>query len=276
MKPGEVILLENLRFYPAEEKPEKDPAFAKKLASFADIYVDDAFGSAHRAHSSVTEVPKYFGPNKAIGFLMEKEVAALTQLTDNPERPFVAILGGAKLSTKLNLVESLVAKADKILIGGAMAYTYFKAAGLQVGDSLVEEGIIPFSSDKIVLPVDVVAIKNEEPKQFSVPPGIADGYEGMDIGPETVKRFQKEIAAAKTIFWNGPLGKFEDPRFSNGTFAIMNALAASPAYTVIGGGDSLAAAQISGKGGSIDHLSTGGGASLEFLEKGSLPGIDIL
>ncbi|MCB1113504.1 MAG: phosphoglycerate kinase [Chlamydiia bacterium] len=275
LKPGEVLLLENLRFNPAEENPDLDPGFAKELASVADVYVNDAFGTAHRKHSSVTEVPKYFR-QKAAGFLMEKEIEVLKRLMENPTRPFVVILGGIKLSTKLGVVKALSDKADKILIGGAMAYTYLKDRGVKVGDSLVENDVEPFKTDKIELPIDVVAEKHGETATFSVKEGIPDGYQGMDIGPETTKRFCDEILKAKTVFWNGPMGKFEDPRFSNGTFGVMQALADTDAYTLIGGGDSLLAAKESGLSEKIDHLSTGGGASLKFLEKGSLPGVESL
>lgn len=275
LEPSEVLLLENLRFYPAEEDPKSDPSFAEHLAALADVYVNDAFGTAHRAHSSVTEVPKHFR-DKRLGFLMQKEVDVLNKLLDHPESPFVVILGGVKLSTKLGVVKAMTEKADIVLIGGAMAFTYLKKNGVSVGDSIVEPDIKPVKSKKILLPVDFICEKHEQTKVFTAEEGIPEGYKGVDIGPKTLKLFQEEILKAKTVFWNGPMGMFEDPRFSEGTFGVMRALAETEAYTVIGGGDSLLAAAESGLSDKVDHLSTGGGASLKYLEKGELPGITAL
>ena len=275
LKPGEVVLLENLRFNPAEENPEKDPEFTKNLAKLADIYVDDAFGSAHRPHSSITEVPKYFGKNKAAGFLLEKEISFLGAVLTNPERPFVSIVGGAKISTKIGVLEALARKADKVLIGGAMAYTLLKAKGFKVGSSLVEEGA-SLPKGNFILPIDFVCEKEGEIQIFSVKEGIPDGFKGMDIGPESIELFKNEIKGTKTLFWNGPLGVFEDDRFAEGTNKVAKAIAQLSAITIIGGGDTVSALEKSGLANQITHLSTGGGASLEYIELGSLPGIDIL
>lgn len=276
LQKGDVLLLENLRFCTAEENPESDLTFAQKLAGYGEVYIDDAFGSAHRAHSSISEVPKYFKGARGVGFLMEKELQFLGKSLRSPKRPFVAILGGSKISTKLGILKSLSEKADRVLVGGAMAFTLLKAKGKKIGASLVEEGVEVFKSEKFVLPLDFVCEKEGELKIFDVESGIDEGWKGFDIGPKTIEIFINEIKLAKTIFWNGPLGMFEDERFSKGTTQILKAVANSESLSIVGGGDSLAAVHKSGLAEKFSHLSTGGGASLEFIEFGSLPGIEAL
>lgn len=291
LRPKEVVLLENLRFYEAEENPEKDPSFAQKLASYGDVYVDDGFGAMHRAHSSVTEVPKYFPKKSAAGFLVEKELSYLSTLIENPKRDFYALIGGSKISTKMGVLISLLHKVDALFVGGAMAYTFFKAQGFDIGDSLYEEdqispakNILEACTKKKIplhLPVDIVAAKefNEkaEAKVFPIQDGgIAKGWQGMDIGPQTIQTWKPLLLKAKTLFWNGPLGVFEFKKFSKGTEAIAKILSENRGVTIVGGGDSLAAIQNFGLKEKFTHLSTGGGASLEFLEFGTLPGIEAL
>jgi len=281
-KPGDVLLLENLRFYAEEEK--NDPEFARKLAKLADVYVNDAFGTAHRAHASTAGVAAYL-PAVA-GFLMEKEIQFLGEAIQNPQRPFVAILGGAKISDKIGVIENLLAKADTLLIGGGMANTFLKAKGYQMGDSLVEEGSVQLAAEllqkggsKLVLPVDVViadAFSAEAKSQVVSADSVPAGWRVLDIGPKSVELFAGKIKGAKTVVWNGPMGVFEFPPFAKGTFAIAKALADSGATTIIGGGDSVAAVEQSGLADRITHISTGGGASLEFLEGKELPGIAVL
>lgn len=282
LKPGEILVLENTRFYAGEEKNDTD--LAKQFASLADIYVNDAFGSAHRAHSSTEGVARFL-PAVA-GFLMEKEIQYLGQAISDPQRPFVAILGGAKISDKIGVIRNLLAKADSILIGGAMANTFFKAEGYPMGDSLVENEVLDLAKEllkeggtKIRLPKDVVvacgSIENAEIKVMPVGP-VADGCRALDIGPESVESFAKVIKGAKTVVWNGPMGLFEDQRFAKGTFGVAQALADSQATTIVGGGDSAAAIQQSGLADKITHISTGGGASLEMLEGLPLPGVAAL
>ncbi len=282
LKPGDVLVLENTRFHPEEEK--NDPELSQKMASLADLYVNDAFGSAHRAHSSTEGVTKYL-PGVA-GFLMEKEIQYLSKAIEEPKRPFVAILGGAKISDKIGVIKNLLTKADQILIGGGMANTFFKAQGYPVADSLVEEEaldtareLLAQGSSKLHLPVDVVIADKFEDgaasKVMSMGP-IPDGWRILDIGPETVKAFGKVVAAAGTVVWNGPMGVFEFPNFAKGTFGVANAVAESKAISVIGGGDSVAAIQQSGLTDKITHISTGGGASLEMLEGLALPGVAAL
>jgi phosphoglycerate kinase len=282
LKPGEVLVLENTRFHPEEEK--NDMGMAKQLASLADIFVNDAFGSAHRAHAS-TEGVTHFLPSVA-GFLMEKEIQYLGQAIANPKRPFVAILGGAKVSDKIGVIKNLLTKADFILIGGGMANTFFKAQGYPVADSLVEDEaletakeLIKSGGQKLRLPVDVVLGDKFDAeaamKTMSVGP-IPDGWRILDIGPETVKAYSKVIEAAGTVVWNGPMGVFEFSKFATGTFGIAKAIAASKAVSIIGGGDSVAAIQESGLADKITHISTGGGASLEMLEGLELPGVAAL
>ncbi|MFZ5908436.1 MAG: phosphoglycerate kinase [Chloroflexota bacterium] len=282
LTPGEVLLLENTRFHPEEEK--NNPEMAKKLAALADVYVNDAFGSAHRAHASTEGVAKFL-PAVA-GFLLEKEIKYLGQAVANPEKPFVAILGGAKISDKIGVIKNLLAKADSILIGGGMANTFFKAQGYPVGDSLVEDEaldtareILAQAGAKFRLPVDVVIADKFEAeathKTMAVGP-IPDGWRILDIGPETMAHYAAVVKAAKTVVWNGPMGVFEFPAFAKGTFAIAQAAAGSGAVTIVGGGESVAAVQQSGLADKITHISTGGGASLEMLEGLVLPGVAAL
>ena len=282
LKPGEILVLENTRFYPGEEK--NDQGLAQQFASLADIFVMDAFGSAHRAHSSTEGVARYL-PAVA-GFLMEKEIQYLGQAISDPKRPFVAILGGAKISDKIGVIRNLLTKSDAILIGGAMANTFFAAQGYPMGDSLVEKDVLDLAKEllkeggtKIRLPVDVLIAnsmdENAETKVMSVGE-IPAGWRILDVGPETVENFGKVIKGAKTVVWNGPMGMFEVPAFSKGTFGVAKAVADSQATSIVGGGDSAAAIQQSGLADKITHISTGGGASLEMLEGIALPGVAAL
>lgn len=294
MKERDVILLENVRFYPEEEA--NDPDFAKKLASLADVYVNDAFGTAHRAHASTAGVAHYL-PAVA-GFLMKKEIDYLSKVITNPDRPFVAILGGVKVSDKITVIDNLLEKVDALLIGGAMTYTFLVAKGYDVGNSMVDEPGIELAKQAmekakskgvdLELPVDTVEV--ELGKDYDIKSGIPQdvnmavrptdamlpGYRGLDIGPETVKIYSEKIKSAKTVVWNGPMGVFEDPRFAQGTYAIAKAMAESSATTVVGGGDSAAAVEQMGLADKMSHVSTGGGASLEFLEGKELPGVAAL
>ncbi len=285
MEEGGVLLLENLRFYSEEEKNEE--SFSKALASLCDVYVNDAFGTAHRAHAS-TEGMTRFVKIVAAGFLMMKEVESLERALINPQNPYVAILGGAKVSDKIGVIQNLLNKVTTLLIGGGMAYTFLKAEGFQIGKSLVEEDQVEFSLNliekakgkvKFLLPSDHIAaeqmdiqakrgiVKNDQ---------IPSSWVCLDIGPETVKIFSEEIQSAKTIVWNGPMGVFEMEPFSQGTFGIAKAIANSSAFSIVGGGDSVAAVNKAGVAEKINHISTGGGASLEFLEGKKLPGIEAL
>jgi len=279
LKPGEILVLENTRFHPEEEK--NDPELAKKMASMADIYVNDAFGSAHRAHASTEGVAHYL-PAVA-GFLMEKEIQYLGQAIANPKHPFIAILGGAKISDKIGVIRNLLIKADQVLIGGGMANTFFKAQGYQVGDSLYEEEaldtarqLLQSGTTQLQLPVDVVIgdrFDAEAEKKIMAMASVPDGWRILDIGPETVAKFGKTLTGAGTIVWNGPMGVFEFPRFAEGTLGVAKAVAASKAVSIIGGGDSVAAINQAGLADQITHISTGGGASLEMLEGLDLPGL---
>ncbi|MDR0361449.1 MAG: phosphoglycerate kinase [Planctomycetota bacterium] len=298
LKPGEAMMLENVRFRPEEEllnkyakqddeTKAKIDDFTKELASFGDIYVNDAFGTAHRAHASTQGVTKYIGTNVA-GFLMEKEVKYFGDTLAAPERPFLAILGGAKVSDKVLVIENLLEKVDALIIGGAMAYTLMKAAGEKVGISRVEEDKLDLAKDvlekaeaktvKLLLPVDHVCARKFDIDQpdgtFDI---IPDDMMGLDIGPKSIKIFTDEIAKARTIVWNGPMGVFEKPAFSTGTFALCRAIAENEAaVSIIGGGDSVSAVNKSGLADKMTHISTGGGASLEFLEGKVLPGVAAL
>jgi phosphoglycerate kinase len=287
---GGAVLLENLRFHPEEEK--NDPAFAAELASLADLYVDDAFGAAHRAHASVEAVTRVL-PRAAAGLLMERELQYLGHALESPDRPFVAILGGAKVSDKLEVIENLVGKVDRLIIGGAMAYTFFKSRGLPVGRSLVEDDKLDEARRieaevrkgaprhvRLELPTDhVVADKLDAAAAHEVlkvgDPAIGDRL-GLDIGPETISRYRAAIADAKTVVWNGPMGVFEIPAFAAGTRAVADAVASVKGTTIIGGGDSIAAVNQAGVADRITHISTGGGASLEFLGGRTLPGVAAL
>jgi phosphoglycerate kinase len=269
---GKVRLLENLRFHPEEEKPTE--SFVVGLAKLGDVYVNDAFGTAHRKHASTYEIAKYF-PGKAVaGFLMEKEVEALGTLLKNPKRPFYAVLGGAKISSKIGLVEALLDKVDGLFLGGAMAFTFLKAKGWEIGKSLFEPEFVEkakgmLSNPKIHLPTDVMG---DDGKIYA---GNVSG-QGMDVGPKTIEEWGKALGRATTVFWNGPLGVFEKAGFEKGTKEMAELLARSGAKVIVGGGDSVAAIQQMGLGDKFYHLSTGGGAALEFLEYGHLPGIDAL
>jgi phosphoglycerate kinase len=284
---SKVVLLENLRFHAEEEK--NDPAFAAELAELADLYVDDAFGSAHRAHASVEGMVKLL-PKAAAGLLMEKELQYLGHAVEHPERPFVAILGGAKVSDKIEVIENLLGKVDALLIGGAMAYTFFKAQGLPVGKSLVEDDRIDSAKSivaaakakqvRLLLPVDhVVAPRLEAGVPSEVlavgDAAIADRM-GLDIGPKTIEAYTSVLATAKTVVWNGPMGVFEIDDFAKGTLAVAEAVASVKGTTVIGGGDSVAAIHKAGVASRVSHISTGGGASLEFLGGTVLPGVAAL
>jgi phosphoglycerate kinase len=285
LAPGNVLLLENLRFHPEEEK--NDPTFATQLAKLCDVYVNDAFGAAHRAHASTVGIVSYVKASAA-GFLMHKEIESLHHALTQAEKPYVAIVGGAKISDKIELIENFISIADTILIGGAMAYTFFRAKGIETGKSLVEVDKIDLAKQlmtkasqrnvSIELPVDhvvaagldsqdstVTSVKNTPPDRM-----------GLDIGPETVRRYSEIIRKAKTIVWNGPMGVFENPKFAQGTFAIARVVAEVSAFSIVGGGDSAAAVAQSGVESRITHISTGGGASLEFLSGQKLPGVEVL
>jgi phosphoglycerate kinase len=282
LKPGQILLLENTRFHKGETT--NDPDMAEEMASYADVFVNDAFGTAHRAHASNVGVADYI-PAVA-GFLLEKEIRYLGQAIENPKRPFIAILGGAKVSDKIGVIQNLLQKADIILIGGGMANTFFKAQGYPVGDSLVEDNSLEIArklledgDDKLRLPVDVVIANafdaNAESKIINMGP-IPDGWRILDVGPKTIRSYSKVLGDSGTIVWNGPMGVFEFPEFSKGTFDLAQAVAASPADSIIGGGDLVAAVNQSGLADRVTHISTGGGASLEMLEGKVLPGLAAL
>ena len=290
MKDGEVILLENVRFHKEEEK--NDPEFAKALASLAEVYVNDAFGTAHRAHASTEGVSHYLHPSVA-GYLIGKELSVMGGALEHAEKPFVAILGGAKVADKISVIENLIEKVDTLIIGGGMAYTFLKAKGYGVGKSLLDESRIDYCKDmmakaeakgvKILLPVDTVCIK-EFPSPIDAPVDtvtvdadqIPDDMEGCDIGPKTCELFADTVKAAKTVIWNGPMGVFENPVLAKGTLVVAQALADSDAVTIVGGGDSAAAITQMGFADKVTHVSTGGGASMEFLEGTTLPGVACL
>jgi phosphoglycerate kinase len=289
LKPGEVLLLENLRFHNEEEK--NDEAFAKELASLGEVYVNDAFGTAHRAHASTEGVARFLKPAVA-GFLMRKEIEYLGRAVGNPARPYVAILGGAKISGKIDVIQNLMPRIDGLVIGGGMAFTFFRAQGLEVGDSLVEQEKVVLAKQildeakakqkRLILPVDcVIADKMDNDAQRKVVSvnKIPSGWRGLDIGPETVKIINIELHRARTIVWNGPMGVFEMPNFAHGTMEVAKLLAEvtrAGAITIVGGGDSAAAIAQAGLETAVSHVSTGGGASLEFLEGKILPGLAAL
>ena len=285
LKEGEIMLLENVRFH--REETDNDPEFAKKLASMAEIYVNDAFGAAHRAHASTAGIAAYLPA--VSGFLIEKELTVLGNAINNPERPFMAILGGAKVSDKIGVIDSLLDKVDTLMIGGGMAYTFFKAQGYSVGNSLCEEEKTGLALDamekakqkgvKLLLPVDTKVGKEFKPDTESKTVAwtdIPDGWEGFDIGEKTIEMFKNELKNAKTVIWNGPVGLFEFDQFAIGTNEIAKTLADLDATTIIGGGDSGAAVAKAGLADKMTHICTGGGASLEFLEGKKLPGIECL
>ena len=284
---GEIVLMENVRFHPGETK--NDPEFSKQLAELGDVYVNDAFGSSHRAHSSVAGITEYLQP-AAAGFLLEKEIDYLDNTVNNPERPFVAVLGGAKVSDKIGVIENLITKVDTIIIGGGMTYTFYKALGLSIGKSLLEEDKVSLAKElmekakannvELLLPGDSVVGKefdnNTETKVVLKDDGIQEGWMGLDIGPDTAKLYSDEIKNAKTVIWNGPMGVFEMENFARGTFAVaasMGEATKNGAITIIGGGDSASAIKKAGLEETVSHVSTGGGASLEYLEGIELPGI---
>jgi len=287
MPEGSVLLLENVRFY--EEEEANDSKFAEKLAKHADLYVNDAFGTAHRAHASTEGVTKYLSPNVA-GFLLQKELDYLDGAVSKPVRPFAAIVGGSKVSSKIGVIESLLAKCDKLFLGGGMIFTFYKAQGLKTGTSLVEEDKVALATElmakakakgvKIILPTDVLLADKfaaDAKTQVVKANAIPDGWMGLDIGPESVKMFQEELKECKTVIWNGPMGVFEIDAFAKGTFAIADTLAnMKGATTIIGGGDSVAAVEKAGLADKMSHISTGGGASLELLEGKVLPGVAAL
>ncbi len=286
LKPSQIILLENLRFDSGEEKNDRE--FAQALASFSDIYINDAFGASHRAHASIVALPELM-QKRGIGFLMQKEIEMLDTVRMNPQHPFMTILGGAKVSDKIDVIEAMMDKVDVLVIGGAMAYTFLAAQKLQIGSSLVERDKIGFAAEllqraqlrkkRILLPIDhriTRAVHDIESLKVTETAAIPDGWMGVDIGPRTVELYAAEIARAKTIFWNGPMGVFETPSFATGTFAVAKAITESEALSVVGGGDSAAAAHASGLAEKFSHISTGGGASLEYLRGDRLPGVEAL
>ncbi|NPV71860.1 MAG: phosphoglycerate kinase [Firmicutes bacterium] len=282
MNDGDVVLLENVRFHPGEEK--NDESFAKALASLAEVYVNDAFGAAHRAHASTAGVAKFL-PAVA-GFLMEKEVEALSRVLESPARPFVAVLGGAKVSDKIGVLENLTGKADALILGGGMANTFLRSRGYSMGKSLVEEDKLGVaasviekasrSGTEVMLPTDFIVAEKMEAGAATrtvVADAVPDGWMALDIGPKSAAAFAEAIKGARTVFWNGPMGVFEIEQFSKGTVAVANAIAGSGAMSVVGGGDSVAAVEKAGVAEKMGHISTGGGASLEFVEGRELPGV---
>lgn len=285
LKSGEACILENIRFEPGEE--QNDPEFAKKLASFADVFVNDAFGTCHRAHASTVGIAKYLP--SAVGFLIEKEVSVMTNVLQNPKHPFVSILGGAKVSDKIGVINNLLDKVDILIIGGGMSYTFTNALGYSVGTSLCESDKLTLAKDmmakakekgvKLILPLDIKVGKDYEPNtesQIVDADKIPDGWMGLDIGPKTAKFFSEAISGAGTIIWNGPMGVSEWDNFANGTLSVAKAIAASGAISIIGGGDSAAAVYKLGFADKMTHISTGGGASLQFLEGKPLPGLEAI
>lgn len=290
LAPGQILLLENLRFHAGEEHPEQEPFFAGALAELGDVYINDAFACSHREHSSISQLPTFFPGKAAAGFLLEKEIDYLGSTLKNPARPFCAILGGSKISTKFKVIESLMQQADLLLIGGGMAFNFLKAENVAIGSSLYEPDFLGVAREildvstqskcRILLPVDLVIAQtltaNAPTKVVSLQEGIPEGWKGVDIGPATVKLYKEELKNAATIFWNGPMGIFEIPSFDQGTKGIAEALSSSSATTIVGGGDSVAAVEKWKLGEKMSHLSTGGGASLEYIQFGTLPGIESL
>lgn len=285
MKKNQVVMLENLRYDPGEEKNSEE--YAQVFASYSQIYINDAFGASHRAHASIEALPKLM-KEKGIGFLIEKEIKMLDTLLENPKRPYLAIMGGAKVSDKIDVIEKLMNVVDGFIIGGAMAYTFLKAKGMAVGKSLVEQEKINYAREMmarieardktLLLPVDHLVTNDIASNKATVTTGqsIEEGMMGVDIGPMTIRQYSQAIQDASTVFWNGPMGIFENPVYAKGTFAIASALAESKAMKIVGGGDSAAAAEASGHASKMTHISTGGGASLEYLQGDRLPGLEVL
>jgi len=290
MQEGDLLLLENLRFYPGETKPDEHPEFVNSLAKLGTAYVNDAFGTAHRKHASTYAVPKLFPKMRSLGFLMEKEVEMLSSLLQDPQVPFYAVIGGSKVSSKIGVIQSLTNRANGIFIGGGMAFTFFKALGYEIGDSLVEEDKVDIAKAiltscksrnvSLYLPEDIVIAddvsEKAETKVVASEAGIPKGYKGVDIGPKTIENWSKILIDAKTIFWNGPVGIFEIAPFAKGTNSLAHTIADTHAITIAGGGDCVAAINQAGVSEKFTHISTGGGASLEYIELGHLPGIDII
>jgi len=287
---GEVLLLENLRFHPAEEEPDVQNHFAEQLSTLGDLYVNDAFGTAHRAHSSTTIIASFFPGNAATGFLMEKEVSFLSSLIQNPKRPFYAIIGGAKISSKLGVLDSILDKVDGIFIGGGMVFTFLKANGHEIGASICDDSFLDTAKSFIAkcnekairffLPKDILiasgVAEGAETRTVTIKEGVPEGWSGVDIGPKTVEEWQGLLTNAATIFWNGPMGVFEIDAFASGTNSLAQILADLPSVTIVGGGDSIAAINKLELSKNFTHISTGGGAALEYIEHGHLPGIDAL
>lgn len=284
LRKDQMILLENVRFEPGETKDSEE--FAQRIASYTDIYINDAFGASHRAHATIHALPKLI-PQRGIGFLIEKEINMLDQLLENPKRPYVAVLGGSKVSDKIAVIEKLMEVVDAFIIGGAMAYTFLKAQGQAVGKSLVENDKLKYAKEMIeriearnktiLLPVDhLVTTTISNTTDAKISKTIGENELGVDIGPESLKKFNTLIAEAGTVFWNGPMGVFETPAFSKGTFGLAKAIAESKAVKIVGGGDSASAAEMSGYADKMTHISTGGGASLEYLQGDKLPGLEVL
>jgi phosphoglycerate kinase len=290
MQSGEVVLLENLRFYSAEESPDKDPSFAKKIASYGDIYINDAFGTSHRKHSSVVTIPSYFPNKSAAGFLLEKEINFLGNHLKDPQRPFCALIGGAKISSKLGIIKSLIKKVDSLIIGGGMAFTFLKALRKNIGNSLVEDNLLQEALEIIseckknniplILPQDCFVsteFSEKVPKKLKTfSEGLSDDEMGLDIGTKTIEIIQDHLKDAKTILWNGPLGVTEMDSYAQGTLAVANFLSSLEAIKIVGGGDSIAAIKKLGVEENFTHISTGGGACLEFIEHNNLPGTQAL
>lgn len=290
LKPGEILMLENLRFHPGEENPHDYPELAKELSLLGDVYVNDAFGTAHRYHASTAAIAQYFPNKAAAGLLLEKEIHFLGNTLKSPTRPFQAIIGGAKISSKMGTLKALLKKVDLLMIGGAMAHTFFKAQSISIGNSLYEQDQVYHAHYllnesrrthiPLLLPIDLLIAQSLKTgaatKVIEIKQGIPDGWCGVDIGPQTIEHFKKALHDAKTVFWNGPMGVFEIEAFATGTKAVAAAIATLNATTIVGGGDSLAAVNDAGVAEKISHLSTGGGAALELIEFGTLPGIEAL
>jgi phosphoglycerate kinase len=290
VRPGQVVVLENLRFYPGEEHPEKAPEFVEELSRWGDLYVNDAFAAAHRVQASTTAITRHFPGRSAAGLLMAKEIRVLGDLLANPKKPFYAVLGGSKVSSKIGVVQALLTRVDGLWIGGAMAFAFLKAKGISIGESLCADDQVALAQKvlnqaerqqvPLHLPVDLmIADRLEEGAQVGLVPiqqGVPAGYRAVDIGPETISQWTDQIAGAATLFWNGPVGIFEDTRFARGTLALARAIAALKATTVVGGGESVAAVGQAGVADQLTHVSTGGGAALELIEHGTLPGIEAL